>query len=108
MTFPALRDLINQHFNDSELRQLCFDLSVEYENLPGDTRITKAQSFVMHCLRCTGPSRAARSQPIFELYGSRLVQTLSYSQNMPWRWNQLANKKEGCSDGQKQNPKRIR
>ncbi len=51
MTLPALRDLIDQHFSDDELRQLCFDLDVEYENLPGDTRIIKAQSLIQHCLR---------------------------------------------------------
>ncbi|HID48293.1 MAG TPA: hypothetical protein EYP40_01560 [Chromatiales bacterium] len=51
MTLPALRDLIDQHFNNEELRQLCFDLSIAYENLPGDTRILKAQSLVEYCLR---------------------------------------------------------
>ncbi|MBX3056981.1 MAG: hypothetical protein KF770_10955 [Anaerolineae bacterium] len=52
MSLPALRDLLNQHFNDAELRQLTFDLGIEYENLPGPkTRIGKAQSLVEHCLR---------------------------------------------------------
>ena len=51
MSLPALRDLIDQHFNDEELRQLCFDLDIDAENLPGDTRIAKAQSLVAHCLR---------------------------------------------------------
>ncbi|MCA9874166.1 MAG: NACHT domain-containing protein, partial [Anaerolineales bacterium] len=51
MTPANLRDLLDQHFNDAELRQLCFDLTVEYENLPGDTRLAKAQALVQHCLR---------------------------------------------------------
>lgn len=51
MGLPALRDLLNQHFNDAELRQLTFDLGTEYENLPGNTRILKVQSLVEHCLR---------------------------------------------------------
>ncbi|PID86906.1 MAG: hypothetical protein CSB13_02050, partial [Chloroflexi bacterium] len=51
MTLPTLRDLINQHFNDEELQQLCFDLSIEYENLPGDTRIAKTQSLIQYCVR---------------------------------------------------------
>lgn len=51
MTRPNLRDLLDHHFNDAELRQLCFDLVIEYENLPGDTRLTKAQSLVEFCLR---------------------------------------------------------
>ena len=51
MTPANLRDLLNEHFNDAELRQLCFDLTIEYENLPGDTRLAKAQVLVQHCLR---------------------------------------------------------
>ncbi|HRQ36508.1 MAG TPA: SUMF1/EgtB/PvdO family nonheme iron enzyme [Chloroflexota bacterium] len=52
MSLPALRDLLDQHFNDAELRQLTFDLGIEYENLPGEkTRIGKAQSLIKHCLR---------------------------------------------------------
>ncbi|GIK58136.1 MAG: hypothetical protein HND44_10705 [Chloroflexi bacterium] len=52
MSLPALRDLLNEHFNNAELNQLCFDLGIEYENLPGPkTRIGKAQSLVEHCLR---------------------------------------------------------
>ncbi|HFQ93112.1 MAG TPA: NACHT domain-containing protein, partial [Anaerolineae bacterium] len=51
MTLPALRDLINQHFSDEELSQLCLDLSIKYDNLPGDTHIAKAQALVEHCLR---------------------------------------------------------
>ncbi len=51
MTLPAQRDLIDQHFTAEELRQLCFDLGIDYENLPGDTRIAKSQALVAHCLR---------------------------------------------------------
>ncbi len=51
MTLPALRGLIDQHFSDEELSQLCFNLSIEYENLPGDTHIAKAQSLVEYGLR---------------------------------------------------------
>ena len=51
MTLPALRDLLDQHFSDEELRRLCLDLSIQYDNLPGDTHIAKAQSLVEYCLR---------------------------------------------------------
>ncbi|MCB9430707.1 MAG: SUMF1/EgtB/PvdO family nonheme iron enzyme [Ardenticatenaceae bacterium] len=51
MSLPSLRDLIDQHFNAEELRQLCLDVGVAYENLVGETRIMKAQSLVEHCLR---------------------------------------------------------
>ena len=39
-------DYITKPFNDEELRQLCFDLGIEQENLPGDTRIAKSQALV--------------------------------------------------------------
>lgn len=51
MALSGLRDLLNHHFNNDELRQLCFDLDIEYENLPGDTRILKAQSLVAQLQR---------------------------------------------------------
>ena len=38
MSLPDLRDLLARHFNQEELRQLCFDLGIEYEDLRGDTR----------------------------------------------------------------------
>lgn len=51
MILATLRDQLNQHFSAAELQQLCFALSVEYENLLGNTRLDKAQSLVEHCLR---------------------------------------------------------
>lgn len=51
MALANLRDLLNRHFTQEELRQLCFNLGIEYENLPGDTRIAKAQSLLEHGLR---------------------------------------------------------
>jgi hypothetical protein len=30
-----LRQALDAHFNESELRDLCFALGVDYENLPG-------------------------------------------------------------------------
>jgi hypothetical protein len=34
-TLRQLRELVDQHFNDEELRDLCFDLGVDYDNLGG-------------------------------------------------------------------------
>ena len=51
MSLPTLRDLLARHFNLDELRQLCFDLKIEHEDVPGDTRVAKAQSLVEYCLR---------------------------------------------------------
>jgi hypothetical protein len=43
MSLPNLRDLLDAHFSNDDLRQLCFDLGIDYENLAGDTRTAKAQ-----------------------------------------------------------------
>lgn len=51
VSLPALRDLINQHFSAEELRQLCFGLSIEYENLPGGTRLAKVQPLAQYSPR---------------------------------------------------------
>jgi hypothetical protein len=37
-----LKDILVNHFNDSELQELYFELSVDYENVPGETKADKA------------------------------------------------------------------
>ena len=51
MNLPQLRDFITRNFNDSELRDLCFDLDIEYENLGGDNKAAKARELVAYCQR---------------------------------------------------------
>ena len=51
MSLPILRDLLAHHFSHEELRGLCFDLGLEYEDLPGETRPGRAQSLIEYCLR---------------------------------------------------------
>lgn len=41
-----MHHLIAQSFNDDELRDLCLDLEVSYEDLSGDTRARKSQELV--------------------------------------------------------------
>jgi hypothetical protein len=65
MNLPSLRDLLAQHFSLEELRALCLDLDVEYENLPGETRLAKAQALVTHCLRAGRlPALAQRARAL--------------------------------------------
>ncbi|WP_420642288.1 hypothetical protein [Candidatus Leptofilum sp.] len=42
MNKTDLRSQIADSFNKSELRSLCFDLGINYENLPGETLENKA------------------------------------------------------------------
>lgn len=46
-----LRKLLIQHFSLDELRVLCFDLGLEYEDLPGDTRTTKIHGLIEYLQR---------------------------------------------------------
>ncbi|MGD2078660.1 MAG: hypothetical protein PVH18_09775 [Chloroflexota bacterium] len=42
----ALRQILNTRFSEGELRVLCFDLGVDFQNLPGDEKIVKAMELV--------------------------------------------------------------
>ncbi len=46
-----LRETIDQCFNTEELRTLCSDLKVEYDNLPGEGKSSKARELVGYFLR---------------------------------------------------------
>ena len=43
-----LRQGLRTCFNDSELRDLCFDLGVDYESLPGEGKGDKARELIAY------------------------------------------------------------
>jgi hypothetical protein len=43
-----LRQILTLRFDEGELRTLCFDLGIEYENLPGTTKADKARELVLY------------------------------------------------------------
>lgn len=45
------RHILVTYFNDSELRDLCFELGVDYDSLSGETRDDKARELIAHCER---------------------------------------------------------
>jgi hypothetical protein len=47
----AIYELLVDHFNESELRDLCFFLEIEYENLAGSTKLDKARELIAYCDR---------------------------------------------------------
>lgn len=47
----ALWKAISEGYNESELRDLCFELNIDYEELPGETKSAKARELVMHAKR---------------------------------------------------------
>jgi len=46
-----LLEILIARFNDSELRALCFDLNIDYENLRGQGKADKAMELVTYCER---------------------------------------------------------
>ena len=44
-----IRELLNERYNEGELRSLVFDLGVDYENLPGNTKDDKARELIRYC-----------------------------------------------------------
>ncbi len=46
-----LRAKMVEHFGDGELRTLCFDLGLDYADLPGEDRADKIRELVAHCQR---------------------------------------------------------
>ena len=46
-----LRELLIAHFNESEMRTLCFDIKIDYESLSGQANSDKARELVAHVRR---------------------------------------------------------
>lgn len=46
-----LRDLIHEYFNVSELRTLCFNINIDYEDLIGETKEDKVRELLLYCTR---------------------------------------------------------
>jgi signal transduction histidine kinase len=47
----SLRQAINDHYNFSELKVLCYDLDIGYESLAGDTMPEKVVELIAYCKR---------------------------------------------------------
>lgn len=51
MNIVKLHKLIDKHFNEEELKTLCFYLTVDFETLPGLGKSAKARELVQKCER---------------------------------------------------------
>lgn len=51
MNQANLRDQLVKYFNDNELNDLCFDLNIDYQNIPGQTKQDKARELITYCQR---------------------------------------------------------
>jgi hypothetical protein len=47
----ALRDFLVAHFNEDDLRDLCFELGIDDQDVPGTTKPAKAREMVIYCQR---------------------------------------------------------
>ena len=46
-----LRRALDERLSDGELRTLCFDLSIDYDNLPGTTKADKIRELIIYLSR---------------------------------------------------------
>lgn len=46
-----LREVLDDHFNEEELRTLCYDLNVDYDNLPAQGKVNKARELIAYLER---------------------------------------------------------
>jgi hypothetical protein len=46
-----LRQLLTERFDNAELRDLCFDLNIDFQNLPGEAKNEKVRELIVHCER---------------------------------------------------------
>jgi tetratricopeptide (TPR) repeat protein len=51
MNHTELRDFIDRYFDDNELRDLCFDLDIDYESLPTIGKSAKIRELITYCER---------------------------------------------------------
>lgn len=51
MNKSELRDHLCEHFNSSELNNLCFDLNIKYDSIAGNTIEEKARELIDYCTR---------------------------------------------------------
>lgn len=45
--YSSLRDVIDKQFNLEEVKLLCFDLGIDFDNLAGDIKVAKVQSLII-------------------------------------------------------------
>ena len=48
---PKLLQNLDGHFSEEDLRTLCFELVVDYENLPAQGKVGKARELILHLER---------------------------------------------------------
>lgn len=51
VNLKTLRDALDNGYSDGELRDLCLELNLDYEDLPGDGQAAKARELVLYCKR---------------------------------------------------------
>lgn len=61
-----LRENLVDTFGDNDLRDLCFDMDIDYESLPGQGKSAKARELIAYCER-----RGRLPQLVAKLYGLR-------------------------------------
>jgi hypothetical protein len=46
-----LRDMIVLYFSEEEVKDICFVMNIDYDNLPGEEKLSKTRELLQHCKR---------------------------------------------------------
>lgn len=49
--YVKLRDLMDAHFNEAEIRTLCFEINIDFEHLDGENKVQKIESLILYTKR---------------------------------------------------------
>lgn len=49
MNYKTLREQLNDKLSESELKDICFDFNIKYDNLQGQTKSEKIIDFLEYC-----------------------------------------------------------
>jgi hypothetical protein len=80
MNQTEMRTYIVEHFNDDELRDLCFELGIDYESLTGSGKSAKARELVSFCER---HGRFADLEQVSRQLHSKPASTVGLMKNVP-------------------------
>jgi hypothetical protein len=47
----ALYQLVDESFSTDELRELCFEMRIDVDSLPGESKTARARELALYCLR---------------------------------------------------------
>ncbi len=87
-----LHDILDQFFDEQELRHICFEMGLDYEDLPFSGQTNKARELVALSVRC---GQFAQLQAIVKAARPHLIDMVVLTQNSQSKQNGLTKIRNG-------------